>query len=92
MSSHAPRYIAYCVAKGLLSPAERKALDASMHGRNWMLPYVYWISHQTDDWCKETGTIRAEMGFAEHTTLTEWLIARYPVPKSKPRVLTRAVA
>ncbi|MFP3609223.1 hypothetical protein SB778_03800 [Paraburkholderia sp. SIMBA_050] len=88
-----PRYVAYCMARGAATPAQQRAVDERKHGR-WTLPFVYWVGHRTDDWCRETGTPRAAMGFAEQQQFTEWLVAQHPVSEpSRPQpVLKRANA
>jgi hypothetical protein len=87
-----PRYAAYCIAHGAASPAEQLAKDTARYGAHHTWPYVYWIGHEAQAWCKEHGTVRAEMGFAEQQQFTEWLVARYPVPRAVHHVRKRAYA
>jgi hypothetical protein len=71
-----PRYAAYCIAHGL-TPAGTQ--PTSRHIR----PFVYWIGHHLDIWCKAHGKRRHTLGFAEHRAFDEWIAQKYPRPIRK---------
>jgi hypothetical protein len=70
-----PRYAAYCVAHGLT--------PAAYPTPRQIRPFVYWIGHELDLWCKALGIARHALGFAEHRAFDEWLAQKYPRPIRK---------
>jgi hypothetical protein len=71
-----PRFAAYCIAHGLLPPATQPE-------PNQIRPFVYWIGHELDLWCKAHAKRRRALGFAEHRAFDEWIAQKYARPIRK---------